>query len=163
MSDGELMQVAAERQTLSDDAAAAIDAELSRRGVSIAAAKKQALRHERKGTRRSIGDLGFSGRGWGKHFFGVSNYQRDAAALTEQFDSTLWIWIAWLPVMPLASYHVERHERGKSLFWSLSKQPFTASNEAPPLIQHVILGWAFTAVAVVAAFRLLVVVLTIFR
>jgi hypothetical protein len=163
MSDSELMQVAADREMLSADVAVAIDAELSRRGLSITTAKKQALREERKGTRRSIGDLGFSRRGWGKHFFGVSRYQRDAAALTEQFDSTLWIWIAWLPVVPIASYHIERHECGKSPFWSLSKPSFAASNEAPPFVQHVIFGWAFTAVAAVVAFRILVAVLTVFR
>jgi len=35
MSDGELMRIAAERETLAADAATAIDAELSRRGLSV--------------------------------------------------------------------------------------------------------------------------------
>lgn len=163
MSDGELMQIAAERDTLGGDAAVAIDAELSRRGFSVSAAKKQAVRAERKGTRRAIGNLGFSARGYGKHFFGISNYHLDPTTSTEQFDSTLWFWILWLPIAPLSSYHIERHEHGKSLWWSLNKQPFSASNEAPPFMVHVVLGWVFSAVAAVAAFRILLIVLGIFR
>jgi hypothetical protein len=163
MSDGELMQIAAERDGLAADAAIAIDAELSRRGFSIATAKKQAMRAERKGTRHAIGSLGFSARGYGKHFFGISDYHLDVATSTEEFDSTLWFWILWLPIVPLASYHIERHEHGKSLWWSLSKQPFSASNEAPPFMLHVLVGWAFSVVAAVAAFRFLLILLRLFR
>ena len=162
MSDGELLRVAAERETLTPEAVVAIDAELTRRGFSVAGAKKETMRAERKGTRRAIGNLGFSARGYGKHFFGVSNYHLDATATTEEFDSTLWLWIMWLPIVPLASYHIERHERKKSLWWSLSKQPFSASNEAPPFFMHVILGWAFSFVAAVAVFRILEIVLKAF-
>ena len=163
MSDDELTQIAAERDTLAADAAIAIDAELSRRGFSIAAAKKQAVRAERKGTRRAIGDLGFSARGYAKHFFGISNYHLDATTSKEEFDSTLWLWIMWLPIVPLASYHIERDEHGKSLWWSLTKQPFSVSNEAPPFFLHVLVGWAFSAFAAFAAFRILLIVLRIFR
>jgi hypothetical protein len=106
--------------------------------------------------------LGFSVRGYGKHFFGVSNYHRDESVATEQFDSTLWFWIMWLPVVPLASYHIERQGLGKSLWWSLKKQPFSASNEAPPFFTHVILGWVFSIVTAVIAFRVLEVVLRAF-
>jgi hypothetical protein len=162
MSDGELMQIAAERDMLEAEAAIAIDAELSRRGFSVAVAKKEAIRAERKGTRRAIGNLGFSASGLGKHFFGISNYHLDAATSTEEFDSTLWLWIVWLPIVPLASYHIERHQHGKSLWWSFNKQPFTASNEAPPFILHVVVGWAFAVIAAMAAFRILKLVLRIF-
>lgn len=160
MSDGELIQIASERDSLEADAATAIDAELSRRGFTVAAAKKEAMRAERKGTRRAIGNLGFSARGCGKHFFGASNYQLNAATSTEEFDSTLWLWILWLPIVPLASYHISRHERGKSMWWSFSKQPFSASNEAPPFILHVAAGWAFALVAATVTFRILGMVLT---
>jgi len=160
ISGDELMQIAAERETLAADAAVAIDAELSLRGFSVAAAKKQAIRAERKGTRRAIGNLGFSFRGAGKHFFGVSNYHLDG--VTEEFDSTLWFWMMWLPFVPLASYHIQRHARGKSLWWSLSKQPFSASNEAPPFISHVTVGWAFSVVSAFAASRILLIVLHLF-
>ena len=163
LSDDELSQIAAERDTLAADAAIAIDGELSRRGLSIAAATKQAVRAERKGTRRAIGSLGFSARGYGKHFFGISNYYIDATTCKEEFDSTLWLWVMWLPILPLASYHIERHEHGKSLWWSLSKQPFSASNEAPPFALHVLVGWAFSVVAAIASSRILLIVLRIFR
>jgi hypothetical protein len=155
LSDGELLRLAAERETLTAEAVLAIDAELARRGFSVAAAKQQTRRAERKATRCAIGNLGFSARGWGKHFLGVSNYHLAANAVTEEFDSTLWLWVMWLPIVPLASYHIERHERGRSLWWSFSKQPFSASNEAPPFFLHVILGWAFSVIAAVAAFRIL--------
>ena len=163
MSDGALLRVAAERETLTAEAVVAIDAELTRRGFSVTGAEKETMRSERKGTRRAIGNLGFSARGYGKHFFGVSNYHLDATANTEEFDSTLWLWILWLPIVPLASYHIERHEGGKSLWWSVSKQPFSASNEAPPFFMHVILGWAFSFVAAVAVFRILEMILRAFR
>lgn len=163
MSDGELLRVAADRETLIPEAAIAIDAELARRGFSVATAKQEARRAERKATRRAIGNLGFSPRGYGKYFFGISNYHLDAASLTEEFDSTLWLWIMWLPIVPLASYHVQRHQRGKSVWWSFSKQPFSASNEAPPFFLHVILGWAFSFVTAVVADRILVLLLRALR
>lgn len=155
--------VAAEPEKLTPKAMCAIEAELTRRGLFVATAKKEIMRAERKGTRREIGRLGFSRRGYGKQFFGVSNYHLGTNAATEEFNSTLWLWIAWLPIVPLASYHIERHERGNSLWWSLSKQPFSASKAAPPFLSHVILGWAFSAVAVVATFRILLSILAAFR
>lgn len=163
MSDSELLVVASARESLTPEATVAIDAELARRGFSVASAKKEAARAERKGTRRAIGRLGFSIRGYGKHFFGVSNYHLGPDAMTEEFDSTLWLWAMWLPIVPLASYHIERHQRGKSAWWSLSKQPFSASNEAPPFFSHVILGWAVSVVGAVAAIRILLFLLRAFH
>ena len=163
LSDDELLRIAAEREALIPEATIAIDSELARRGFSVASAKQQTRRAERKATRRAIGNLGFSPRGFGKHFFGVSNYQHAAANLTEEFDSTLWLWIMALPIVPLASYHIERHERGKSMWWSFSKQPFSASHESPPFFFHVILGWSFSIVAAVAALCIVLILERLFR
>jgi hypothetical protein len=162
MSNAELSAVVAERESLTPEAIVAIDAELHRRGLSVAVAKKETKRAERVGTRREIGRLGFSFRGVGKHFFGASNYRIATNTATEEFNSTLWLWIMWLPIVPLASYHIERHERGKSLWWSLSNQPFSASNEAPPFFSHVILGWAFSIVAPVVTFCIARLLLELF-
>jgi len=95
MTDDELLRVAAERETLVPDAVIAIDTELARRGFSVATAKKETKRTERKGTRRAIGHLGLSSRGSGKHFFGVSNYRLNPSSDTEEFDSTIWLWMIW--------------------------------------------------------------------
>ena len=115
MTHGELLRVAAERETLVADAVIAIDTELTRRGFSVATARKETKRTERKQTRRAIGHLGLSSRGWGKHFFGVSNYRLDPGSDTEEVDSTIWLWIMWLPIFLLASYHIQRHKLRKSL------------------------------------------------
>lgn len=159
MTDDELLRVAAERETLVADAVIAIDTELARRGFSVATAKEETKRAERKETRRAIGHLGLSSRGWGKHFFGVSNYRLDLSSDTEEFDSTIWLWIMWLPTLPLASYHIQRHKLRKSLWWSFGKQPFSASNEAPPYLLHVVTGLAFAVLTALVAYRLLVILL----
>ena len=162
LSDGELQRIAADRGDLVEDAVAAVDAELARRGLSAAAAKKEVLRAERKQTRRNIGHVGLSSfRGVGKHFFGVSNYVADPLTNTEEFDSTLWLWVLWLPILPLASYHVRRPKHGKSLWWSFGGQPFSASNEAPPFLLHVLVGFAFSAVTAVVGFRLLLLLVSV--
>src|SRR5713226_4786655 len=159
MTDAELLRVAAERETLVADAVIAIDTKHARRGFSVATATKETKRAERKEKRCAIGHMGLSSRGWGKHFFGVSNYRLDSSSDTEEFDSTIWLWIIWLPILPLASYHIQRHKLRKSLWWSFGKQPFSASNEAPPYLLHVVTGLAFTVLMALVAYRLLVMLL----
>jgi hypothetical protein len=40
---------------------------------------------------------------------------------------------------------------------------FSASNETPPFMLHVVVGWAFSVIAAVVAFRILLMALEIFR
>lgn len=163
MSDSELLRIAAERDTLVADAAAAIDAELTRRGFTVEQAKKETKRTERKRTRRQIGRLGLSFRGVGKHFFGISNYSLDPVTQVEEFDSTLWLWVLWLPIVPLASYRIRRRECRKSVFWSFRKEPFSTLNEAPPRLSHVLIGIVFSTATALVAFNILVLLVRLSR
>jgi len=100
MSDEELLCVAADRGELVEDAVIALDAELAKRGLRQGQAQKFRRSVERVKARDYVGNTGLSYRGSGKQFLGASNYTTDNESRLEEFDSTLWAFFAFLPVLP---------------------------------------------------------------
>ncbi len=118
MSDEELLCLAADRHGLSEDAIRALDAELHHRGLHSGQSLKLKRNFERLRARDLVGTLGFTFRGLGRHFLGASNYTANLTARYEEFDSTLWRFIGFLPVFPVATVHIRRPLLGRSTFWS---------------------------------------------
>jgi len=126
MSDGELLAIAADRQDLMDEAIDALDAELVKRGLREADARKFKRNVDRIEARDMVGHIGLSGRGMGKQFIGASNYSVDQQARFEEFDSTLWFFALYLPILPLSTVRIRRRVNGKSIFWSFGGSGYTA-------------------------------------
>ncbi len=80
---------------------------------------------ERVTARDAVGHIGLSCRGWGKQFIGARNYVADEATGFEEFDSVLWIFVAFLPLVPLVGVHIRRRLRKKSVFWFFGNTDFT--------------------------------------
>jgi len=49
-----------------------------------------------------------STNGCGTRHFGKSNYVEDKENEAEELDTTLWISIFWLPIIPLKSYRIKQ-------------------------------------------------------
>lgn len=111
LTEDELLQLAGEREHLTDDARLALDAELSRRRLSSADIESHHAQCDewdqqdkrRRAVRTYIPDVGL-----GKTFLGRANRHRDPSDDFEYYDSTLWFVVLWFPVFPIATYTVRR-------------------------------------------------------
>jgi hypothetical protein len=122
MSDGALMRIAMERDELTPEAGAALEAQLAKRGLSEAEQRAFAITYRaetaadeaRNSTRPKGFGTGFdnwapfsSGQNpFGKVFYG----KRDLKEMNnrQQYQATRWLCIFWIPLVPLGSYLVHR-------------------------------------------------------
>jgi hypothetical protein len=111
-TDDELLNLAQQRDQLTQDASLAFDAELASRKLSHeevqsyarkTAAQERAI--ERQKTRSR-----FFYETRNKKFLGKKNRYRDPRKRIEEFDTTLWL-VAGIPLFPLSSYRVRRRFR----------------------------------------------------
>jgi len=115
LTDDEVLQIATEREQLTDDARSMLDSELALRKLSIKDVQSQKIAYERaeKLERARLGhkilsQRTFSRRGFGINFFGKTNVRRDPAGHFEEYDATQWVVILWIPVFPVATCTVHR-------------------------------------------------------
>jgi len=95
LTDDEVLQIATEREQLTDDARSMLDSELALRKLSIKDVQSQKIAYERaeKLERARLGhkilsQRTFSRRGFGINFFGKTNVRRDPAGHFEEYDAT---------------------------------------------------------------------------
>lgn len=111
LSEDELLNIAEDRQHLTDEARLALDVELSKRKLSSSNVDAY---HSRQETEKQADELKravpkFIFRiGLGQKFLGKSNRQRDPSGGFEKFDSTLWFVVLWFPIFPIGTYTVNR-------------------------------------------------------
>jgi hypothetical protein len=160
LTNEELLRIAADREELVEEAAAALDAELQKRGLRQGQAQKFKRNLQRIEARDTVGRLGLSFRGIGKQFLGASNYVADNVNQFEEFDSTLWGFVLYLPVLPLSTVRIRRRLRGKSLFWSFGATDFTTMELRGLNIGQVALTYIGAAVTAYLAFRVLLFLLS---
>ena len=154
MSDEEFLCLAADRQNLLDQAATALDSELVKRGLRQAQGVTFKRNVDRLAARDTVGRVGLSFRGIGKQFVGASNYIANPQTGFEEFDSTLWVFFSFLPILPLSTVRIRRRLRGRSVFWSFGGKDFTALELKGIDFGHVVVTYVGAAVAAYASLRL---------
>jgi hypothetical protein len=105
----ELLNLAQDRNDLTDDARTALDLEIAKRKVtaeemqSYARASIADARVKERRTERTR----FFYETRNKQFFGKKNRYVDPRHRIEEFDTTLW-FVLLIPLIPLASYRIRR-------------------------------------------------------
>jgi hypothetical protein len=163
LTNEELLRIAADREELVEEAAAALDVELQKRGLRQGQAQKFRRNLQRIEARDTVGRLGLSFRGIGKQFLGASNYLADNVNQFEEFDSTLWGFVLYLPIFPLSTVRIRRRLRGKSFFWSFGATDFTTMELRGPNFGQIALTYVGAAITAYLAFQTLLLLLSSLR
>lgn len=124
LPDEQLLLIAADRHDLVSDAVPALESEMTRRGLSGSHAAQFTQNLKRTTARDQICDLGLSFHGWGKQFLGASRYEIEAGADFEEFDTTLWFFVSYVPLLPIKTVRIRRMTRGQAIFWSFKDKRF---------------------------------------
>lgn len=109
LTEDELLNLASEREQLTDEARLALESELGRRNLSepeVSAYKRQyaddiEAEKLRRARRQTV-------RGFGRKFMEKTNRRRDPHDQFELYESTLWFVVLWFPIYPIATYTVRR-------------------------------------------------------
>ena len=112
LTEYELLHLASEIDQLTDEARLALESELSRRKLSaseVTAYKRQFAYDEAAENLRRARPQSSPIHGLGKKFFGRANRRSDPSGLFELYESTLWFYVLWFPVYPIATYTVRRN------------------------------------------------------
>lgn len=116
-TDEELLLLTIDPSQLTDEANLALSIELRKRALSskeLTQFKKQ--ENERKQKEKSdIGRLWWAWRfGIGRQRFCKGNYQFDPSSGIEEFATTVFILIFWMPLIPVGTYRVRRSKKSLS-------------------------------------------------
>ncbi|HTX41814.1 MAG TPA: hypothetical protein VMD25_08300 [Acidobacteriaceae bacterium] len=110
-TDDELLRLAMARAELTPEAGVALSAELSRRGLAGDEPLKQFEEEEQERTRdqaRDTGRLFLSFNGIGRCRFLKWDYVFDPAFGYEEFTTTVFMMLFWLPLIPTGTFRVRR-------------------------------------------------------
>jgi hypothetical protein len=113
-SDQELLLLASGPSQLTDDANQALSAELRKRGMATEEIEsfKQAENQRKQKEENDIGRLWLNTRyGIGRQRFCKGNYSFDLASETEEFTTTVFILILFLPLIPVGTFRVRRNKK----------------------------------------------------
>lgn len=160
LTDDEVLQIATEREQLTDDARSMLDSELARRKLSIkdVQSHKVAYQHaeklERARTQHTLANRRtFDRSGIGFTFLGKRNLHRDPSGRSEKYDSTRWFTAFWIPVFPVATFTVERTiSRWMGIPWK--SDPHVIARHTRDW-EQILLTWVKTASILLAARLLL--------
>jgi hypothetical protein len=150
----ELLHLAEEREQLTDDARLALDGELNRRRLyssDIDSYRIQREAVEKADKLKRAAPSYIHSVGLGKKFLGKANRHRDTQRLFEQYDTTLWFLVFWIPVFPIATYTVRR-DLERWLGMLVASDP-VAIERHPRNWEQILLTWV-KAAAVLLALRL---------
>jgi hypothetical protein len=106
----ELMRLASERAVLTEEAQLALDAEISDRRITsleISSFKAESLAAQAEQDRQ-VGSVATSSSYVGKRFFGRKNLTHDSRSRIADYDTTLWFFTFWFPIVPLGTYRIRR-------------------------------------------------------
>ena len=107
LSDDEILRVAADRKDLLEEARQALDQEMLRRGLKEAEVSQYQSHVERAEIQEATSNLRLW-RGTGKLFLGKGAYVSDPGRKWEEFDTTLWVIVFGIPLVPLSTYRIRR-------------------------------------------------------
>ncbi len=140
----ELLNIAQQREQLTDEARCLLDSELARRNISaleIQTFARQIQASERAEERKRT-RLIFPYRNRNKQFIGKKNFYRDVRKRIEEFDTTLW-FVLGIPLIPLSSHRIRRHSRN---WWTLCPSATIHILKTKPRDwQQILFTWCKTA------------------
>lgn len=139
-SDEELLRLGLHPEQLTPEADLALSSELQIRGLNDRE-RLEALQAEEKGREEAIaketGELWFF-HGVGKKWFGKADCRLDPSTKTKQFNTTIFVVLLWLPLIPIGSYRVEKKRN------SLANE-LTVVERLPLNWEQVLQVWAIAA------------------
>lgn len=124
LTDDEILLIAADRENLVDEARQAIDMEMHRRTLTSNDIGQYQAHIEKAKMQEQVGNLPFLvPYGIGKILFGKRVRTVDPKGIWEEFDTTLWVVIFWIPLIPVSTYRIRRRVSKLSLFgpWQPNK------------------------------------------
>jgi hypothetical protein len=113
-SDQELLLLAVDPSQLTDNANQALSTELRKRGLASQKINdfRQVESERKQKEENDIGRLWLNTRyGVGRQRFCKGDYSFDLASETEEFTTTVFILILFLPVIPVGTYRVKRNKQ----------------------------------------------------
>src|SRR3954468_16608607 len=152
MSDGDLLRIAMDRAELTPEALAALEAQLSARGLSEAQQREFASTYraevaadERERVSKGVGSFQ-SRRGIGTAFYG----RRDLKEMNnrEQYQATRGFCNFWIPLIPLGTYIVHR----TTTTWLGLFDNVRAIRKVPLDWEQVLKTWAVAALVLAAIY-----------
>ena len=109
LTNDEILLIAADRENLVDEARHAIDTEMHRRSLTSDHIRQYQTHIEKAGMQQQVGNLPFLvPYGIGKILFGKGSRVIDPQGTWEEFDTTLWVVIFWMPLIPVSTYRIRR-------------------------------------------------------
>ena len=143
LTDDEILLIAADRENLVDEARQAIDMEMHRRNLSSNDIGPYQAHIEKAEMQEQIGNLPFLvPYGIGKILFGKRARIVDPKAIWEEFDTTLWVVIFWMPLIPVCTYRIRRRVSKLSLLGPWRMNTFEALNRRGLDWRMVLTTWA---------------------
>ena len=159
LSDDEILRLAADRENLLEEARQVLDGELLRRGLTASSITEYQGDVEQAEMRQQLGNLPFIlPYGLGKRLFGKRARVVDPGSKWEEFDTTLWMVVFWVPMVPIATYRVRRALRKKVISNPLASYKFTAVSRRDRDWRLILPTWGWfclTVVALIAVLRIL--------
>jgi hypothetical protein len=157
LSDDEILRIAADRKDLLEEARKALDQEMLRRGLKESEVTQYQSHVEREKIREATNLRFWMRYGIGKRFFGKGEYASDSSAKWEEFDTTLWIVVFWVPLVPLSTFRIRRSKKIR-LFGPWESYKFTVISRRGRDWSLILLTWgwfAFTIAALAFALKVL--------
>ncbi len=143
----ELLNIAQQREQLTEEARCSLDSELARRNISpseIQAFARHLQASERAEDRRRARLIH---RSRNKLFLGKKNFYRDPRKRIEEFDTTLWFTL-FISLVPISSNRIRRHSR---TWWNLCpSDTIHVIKTKPRDWQQIVVTWCKTAAVLLA-------------
>ncbi len=149
-TDEELLRLSLESDQLTDDANQALSIVMRNRGIATEERKREFQQEEARAEGERANNIGhlavFHPLGIGRKRYSKFDHQFDRTSGMEQFITTIFVVIFWLPLIPIGTYRVQRKRR----FFFSSKM--TVLEKMPLNWTQVLAVWAVTSLIVLGGY-----------
>ena len=151
-TDDEILNLARDESSLTDEGKAALGAELSRRKITtndiqMYAAETRALEEApNRELQKLLAPMPYGN----KKFLGRSNLSCDASSGCEEYDATLWLAVFFFPWIPLGTYRLRR-DRSREHWWDLFDPDIEVLEKLPLNWEQIARTWLVALCIVFAA------------
>jgi hypothetical protein len=148
LDDDEILRLAADRESLVEEARPALDSELLRRKLTQESMGRYQADMKRAEMSQQLSNLNSLSYGTGKRLFGKRAYTSDPASKYDEFDNTLWIVVLWIPLVPIATFRIRR-VKGLRPLGPWQSFPFIALNRSGRNWRMILSTWGWCLLSVV--------------